>query len=144
MSNSTKKFSNTDSLAATDPGPKPGDFPLGSAKSRAAARAVLDRRAAQERKAEKLRDSKLTPFQIAMVGDYTGSKKRVAIGLAAAAEERARIFQFDLPAPDEIRRQFAIAKEIDRMTGGDGGRLRDRDPKQWERLAEIASQNLRG
>jgi len=35
-------------IPATDSGPKPGDFPLGSLESRAAVRAILNRRAAQQ------------------------------------------------------------------------------------------------
>ena len=39
------------SLPATDSGPRPADFPLGSIESRAAVRAVINRRAGQDEKA---------------------------------------------------------------------------------------------
>ena len=38
-------------LPATDSGPRPADFPLGSVESRAAVRAMINRRAAQDEKA---------------------------------------------------------------------------------------------
>lgn len=43
MANSLKTKRNCQSLRATLSGPGPGDFPLGSAESRAAARAILQR-----------------------------------------------------------------------------------------------------
>lgn len=143
MNNHVEKGRNAITLPATESAPKPGDFPIGSAKSRAAARAVLDQRTAENRASEELHNSRLTEFQKAIADNFTGLKRRIAIGLAAVAEERARIFQSPLPRPDEIRRQFALARELDRMTDGDAGHLRDRDPKEWERLAAIAEQNLR-
>src|SRR5271169_5775439 len=41
-------------IPATDSGPRPADFPLGSVESRAAVRAMINRRAAQEEKAAKI------------------------------------------------------------------------------------------
>jgi len=46
----TKREENT-RTPATDSGPRPADFPLGSVESRAAVRAMLNRRATQDEKA---------------------------------------------------------------------------------------------
>lgn len=143
MNNHDENERNTTAMPATESVPKPGDFPIGSAKSRAAARAILDHRVADDRAAEELENSRLTEFQKAMSANFTGLKRRVATGLAAVAEERARIFQTPLPSPEEIQRKFAIAREVMRMTDGNARRLRESDPAEWERLAAIAEQNLR-
>jgi hypothetical protein len=124
--------------------PTPGDFPVGSARSRAAARAILEKRAVEERKIEKAQFAKLTPFQAAWAEGYTGPKKYIAAGLAAAVEERGRVFGFALLTAEEIRHKRAVAAEIDRISNRRGFWLSMYDTPEWERLASIAEQNLRG
>jgi hypothetical protein len=142
MSSRRKTNQNPD-LPATDSGPKPGDFPLGSARSRAAARSALDNYAAEQRKIEEGEFGKLTPFEAAVSEGCTGYKKRIAVGVAQMAQERAKVFGLSLPTPDEIRHGRALAKEIDRMTDGEGLSLSNSAPAEWVRLRAIAEENLR-
>jgi hypothetical protein len=130
-------------LPATVPGPKPGDFPAGSVRSRAAARAIIDTHAAEQRKIEEAEFSNLTPLEAAFCEGRTGLKKLVALGIAQMLEERARIFQLSLPTPDEIRHGRALAKEIERMTDGEGLSLCNSNPAEWNRLRAIAEENLK-
>lgn len=144
MSNREKKGSDIDFTAATVSGPKPGDFSLGSVKSRAAARATVGRLAAAQKEIEAAEYGNLTPLEAAMSEGCTGYKKRMAVGLAQMMVERAKVFQFSPPTPDEIRHGRALAKEIDRMTDGDGLSLSNSAPAEWVRLRAIAEENLKG
>jgi len=142
MSNRMNRNQNPD-LPATVSGPKPGDFPPGSTKSRAAARMVIDNHTAEQRRIEEAEFGNLTPFEIAMSEGCTGYKKRMAVGLAQMMVERAKVFQFSLPTPDEIRHGRALAREVDRMTDGTDSSLSSSNPAEWNRLRAIAEESLK-
>lgn len=142
MSNRQKKHQAHGSPIATNSGPKPGDFPLGSAKSRAAARAAVDRFAAEQRQIEQAEYGNLTPLEIVMSEGYSGYQKQIAVGVAQMMEEKARIFQFSWPPLEEIRYKFALAREIDRLADGQGRFLQNNDPEEYGRLKAIAEKNL--
>lgn len=143
MSN-RRKINHNPNLPATVSGPKPGDFPLGSAKSRAAARAIIDNHTAEQRKIEAAEFGDLTPLAIALSEGQSGYQKRLAVGVAQMMEERAKVFKFSWPPPDEIRHKFAVAREIDRLADGHGRFLQANDRAEWDRLRAIAEENLKG
>jgi len=127
-------------------GPKPGDFPIGSVQSRAAARAMVTSDAEQQRVMEEDLLANLTPVEQAMIeaGESTGVQTWM-IRLIRGAQERAKIYGNPLPSftPEEIRHNRAVHKEIDRITGGEASSLEMSDSIKWNRLKAIAEENLR-
>src|SRR5271169_7141484 len=92
---------NQGNLLATLLLPRPGDFTLGSLKSRAAARAILSKTIELEN--EMPDRSKLTPFEAAISEHDNPGVSAVLVGLAKCAEERSAAFGFELPSPEWIR-----------------------------------------
>src|SRR5689334_5269893 len=110
MRDGLKTNRNPNGLSATIPGPKPGDFETGSVQSRAAARAMVadyeEQRSHEDRELENL-----TEFEIAITEDVPNLQVRVwMIRLLRVAEERAKVYEQDLPlpSPEEIRRRHAV------------------------------------
>ena len=93
--------------------PRPGNFPLGSMESRAAARAVnLAEELESQRREAHLRAS-LTPFQKAFLeGRELNSAWLIA---TRAIEEKSRIFGWALPTADEIRHKRRVADEMKKI-----------------------------
>jgi hypothetical protein len=107
-------------VSTTYHGPKPGDFPVGSLESRAAARAIVEGYAEEQRNEEEAEIANFTPSEQAviqaMLEDVESPGVRTwMIRLFRVAQERARIYEQDLilPTPDEIRRRRAAAKDIE-------------------------------
>jgi hypothetical protein len=127
-------------------GPKPGDFPVGSSQSRAAARAMVASDAEQRRVMEEDILANLSPLEQALIeaNEIHGVQVWI-IRLFRGAQERAKIYGKPLPffTPEEIRHNLAIHKEIDRLTGGEAGSLKMSDSTKWNRLKAIAEENLR-
>jgi hypothetical protein len=127
-------------------GPKPGDFPIGSPQSRAAARAMVARDAEQQRDMEEDLLANLTPVEQAMIEVVESRGVRILmIRLIRAAQERAKLYGNPFPSltPEEIRHNRAVYKEIDRMTGGEASSLEMSDSIKWNRLKVVAEENLR-
>lgn len=127
-------------------GPKPGDFPIGSVQSRAAARAMITSDAEQQRVTEEDLLATLTPMEQAMIEDVESRGVRIfMIRLLRGAQERAKIYGNPFPSltPEEIRHNRAVHKEIDRMIGEEGSSLEMGDSIKWNRLKVVAEENLR-
>jgi hypothetical protein len=131
---------------ATYLGPRPGDFPLRSLQSRAAARAILMDYAEAQRRSVEGQLENLTPCEQALIEDVDKPEVRIlTVQLYRIAKERARIYEMDffLNTPEKIRYPRAVRKEIARMTDGAGSALENSNPTEWNRLKAIAEENLR-
>src|SRR5713226_6663474 len=104
-------------VPATVLGPKPGDFPVGSIQSRAAARALLANHAAEQAQDRATELAGLTPYARAMIEDVDPEIVHTVIGLSQQAEERAEMFGLRLETPEEIRHLKKVAKLAGEMTG---------------------------
>jgi hypothetical protein len=123
---------------------RPGDFPLGSIQSRAAARALIAATENQQHNLAKL--GNLTDDE--QVAIEVVDNPRVAelmVRLIRVAGERAVVYgkPLNFPTPEAIRHRRAIIKEINRMTGGQALSLEMRDHVEWNRLTAVAEENLR-
>lgn len=126
-------------------GPKPGDFPIGSLQSRAAARAIVAGYAEAQRQVEEAELANLSPLEKALIEDVESRLVRIwMIRLHRVGLERARVYEqpLHLGTPDELRHNRAIVAEIDRMTGGRGESIRG-NSIEWNRLKVVAEENLR-
>lgn len=137
-------------VPATYRGPWPGDFPVGSVESRAAARAIFNAYAEELRKEEEAQLANLTPSEQASLRAEIEDVERPLVRIwmiyfFRMGLERAKVYEMDLPlwTPEEIRHNRAVIKEIDRMTGGGGSALRDSDHAEWNRLKAFVSEKLR-
>ena len=91
MANRLKLQHNLGPVPATVLGPKPGDFPVGSMQSRAAARALLANHAAEQAQDRAIELAELTPYVRAMVQGEDPEIVPTLIGLYQHAEELARM-----------------------------------------------------
>jgi hypothetical protein len=124
-------------------GPKPGDFPVGSLQSRAAARAILIAYADEQRKEEEAELGNLTPLEQVAIEDTDSSYGRIfAVQLLRHFQEMHKRYGTAslLLTPEEFRHRRAIVNEIDRMTGG---HIYIGDSTKWNQLWAIAEENLR-
>jgi hypothetical protein len=134
-------------VPATYQGPWPGDFPIGSVQSRAAARAILNAHAEELRKEEDINLAKLNPSGQAMIEDVDdpGVRKWIILLLLAAQEsEKAYGMPLPWPTPEKIRHNRAVFKEVNRMTGGRASSIHMNNSIEWNRLRAVAEENLRG
>lgn len=118
MVNRLKLLLNVGPVPATVLGPKPGDFPVGSIRSRAAARAVLANHAAEQAQDKAAEFGNLTPYEAAIIEGTEPEVARVLLQLARVADERAEIYGTSLKTPEEIRHLKKVAKLADELTGG--------------------------
>ena len=137
-------------VPATYRGPMPGDFPVGSIQSRAAARAVLIAYAEKQREEEETCLANLTPVERAhiqaVVKIVDEPPVRIwMIRLFHVGLETAKVYGKPLVSGtlEQIRHGRAVVKEIDRITAGEATSIRNRDGVKWNRLKAIAEQNLR-
>jgi hypothetical protein len=149
MSNRQKAHRDPYFVPATYLGAKPGDFPVGSLQSRAAARAILTAYAEAQRAEEDAQLADLTPSEQlsirALMEDVDEPRVRILmIRLYRVARETAKVYEQNLPlvTPEQIRHKRAIFKEIDRMTGGRASSLHMSNSIEWNRLQAIAEENL--
>jgi hypothetical protein len=133
-------------VAETYVGPKPGDFPVGSLQSRAAARAILAAYAEEQRKMEADILGNLTPQEQATIeGAESPAVQIWMLRILRVAQERAIVYEQPLPmvTPEQIRRNRAIYEEINRMTFGKAQSINLSNSIEWNRLKAIAEENLR-
>jgi len=128
----------------------PGDFPVGSVESRAAARAILIALAEEQREQEEAALVSLTPSEQASIRAEIEDVDKPLVRLWMIYffrmwRERAKVYEMDFPlrTPEVIRHNRAVFKEIDRMTGGNGSSLQSSDPAEWNRLKAIVEEELR-
>jgi|SRR5579862_3994129 len=133
-------------VPATYRGPMPGDFPLGSIQSRAAARGVLNTFKEEQRKVEESELMNLHPSALALLeGVESPGVRSWIIRLCRVAQETEKAYGKALPwpTPEEIRHNREVFKEIDRMTGGEASTVQSGNSVKWNRLKAIAEENLR-
>jgi hypothetical protein len=143
MRNSLKRLRPSDFVRATSSGPRPGDFALGSLESRAAARAIVASCEEAQRKKEESELRDLSPLEQATIEGVENHEVRMwLLKFLLVAQERAKVYQQELPSPEEIRHNRAVAEEIDRMTNGKSLSLSNANSIEWNRLKVIAERNL--
>lgn len=129
---------------ATIPGPKPGDFPVGSLQSRAAARAILAGYAERQRMDENAELANLNPFEQAMSQDGETPLERIwLVRLARLAEERAKVYGLSLPTPEYLRHAQDVARVADQLAGGLLYEISWSNPAEAKRLRDLAEEELR-
>ena len=97
-------------------GPRPGDFPLGSLRSRAAARALLS---AQDLEAQEQNDAlrrNLTPLEEAFMeisSDPTAPPSPALAMLCKAIEMKTKLFGMSPSVtPESVRHRVKVLKEV--------------------------------
>lgn len=141
--NNRRKNAADRTLTATIPNPRPGDFIAGSLKSRAAARATVDIYVAEKRRKENIEIGELNAFEQAITeAGETAEIKTQMVRLARVAQVRARIFGLSLPSPAEIRHNQKVAREINRISGGNESSLAISNPAEWNRLRAVITEKL--
>jgi hypothetical protein len=130
-------------------GPKPGDYPLGSIESRAAARATIAASLEECRKDEEallaLLPQSAQASARAMIEEEDNPRVRIlVIRLVRVALERAIVYgqPCPLPTPEELRHNRAVRKEIEGMIDGSIFSAQN-DSVRWNKLKAIAEANLR-
>ena len=134
-------------VSTSIPGIKPGDYPVGSLQSRAAARAILEAYAEEDRREKETVLSNLTPYEEeSLKGDpNTPRVQAIMIRLLRVAQNRAKVYGTKSPFSTikELRDLKALKAEIDRQSGGRGIEIESNDGVEWIRLKAIAEKNLR-
>jgi len=124
----------------------PGDYPIGSIKSRAAARAVLSAYEKEQREVEEAEIASLHPSGQAFLEGFDSPQVRSwIIRLLRHAQESEKVYGKALPwpTPEEIRHNRAVFNEINRITRGEALSLQLRSSVEWNRWKAIAEENLR-
>lgn len=144
MANPLKGKDDTPTLPATLSLPRPGDFPVGSVQSRAAARARLKYHDDQKRLEEAAKLGDLNPLEQATIEGVKEPGVRVLlVKFSRLAQETAKIYGFPLPTPEQIRHNRRVAAAIDQMTGGQSAYLSLSNMFEWNRLKRIAEEQFK-
>src|SRR4051812_25644023 len=144
MTKRLKPEQNSAPLPATVSRLKPGDFPVGSVQSRAAARALLDGYAAEQARARADEFVNLTPYQRAFAeGEEDPETARWLIALALTTEERAKVFGITLQTPEEICYLKKVGKLANEISGGQYTKLLLSDSMEANRIRDLAEQRLK-
>jgi len=123
-------------------GVRPGDFPVGSVQSRAAARALVSA-LEDERNTNALADlGELSDVEQAFIEGEEPLTGAFIVRLYRIAQERAEVYRMPLPylSPAQIRQTRAVNREVERMTGES---LISTDSGRWKKLKALAEENLR-
>jgi hypothetical protein len=143
MANRLKLNQDPNSIPATVSDARPGDFPVGSTQSRAAARALLANQAAEQTQDESVELANLTPCEIAISEGEDPEIVPTLIRLARTVEERARVFGFSLETPEEIRHLKRVAKLANEMTDGQFLQISLAEPREGKRVRDLAEEKFR-
>jgi hypothetical protein len=151
MSNRQKWDSGRNFVHATYMGPKPGDFPVGSLQSRAAARAMVAFHQEVVRKEEEDALAIFTPserasVQAGMEGIDNPLVRICMIQLTRIARERGLVYEqpHRFPTPEEVRHNLAVHEEIQRLNDGNSSLIQTSHRMRESELLAIAEENLRG
>jgi len=129
---------------ATVPGPKPGDFPVGSVQSRAAARAILEGYAEAQCKEVQAELANLNPFEQAVCEMSEDPLVQVQLyHLACIAEERAAVYGTQLLTPEQARHAREVTRLADELAGGRLSELSVSNPDEEKRWRALAEENLK-
>lgn len=131
-------------VPATVLGPKPGDFPVGSLQSRAAARALLANHAAEQAQALAAEFGDLTPYEAAMIEGEDAEIIPILLHMARVAEAKAEMFGIYLETPEEIRLAKKVAKLADEITDGRFLHIGLDDSNEEKRIRQLAEDVLKG
>jgi hypothetical protein len=140
MTKMLKTRQNRTFLPATSFRSRPGDFALGSPKSRAAARALLVSQTTEQLECEADELGNLSAFELAVGEGHSGGVRLWAIRLARMAEEKAKIFGFSLPTPEQFRHAREIARLADELADGRLLELSSSNPAEAKRLRALAEE----
>jgi hypothetical protein len=143
MANRLKLNQNPTSIPATVSGLRPGDFLLGSVQSRAAARALLANLTAEQAQDDSAAFANLTEYEMAIAEGEDPELVPTLIRLARTVEERAKVFGFSLPTPEQIRRDKAIARIANEITDGQHLQISLADPSEGKRIRDLAEEKLK-
>jgi hypothetical protein len=129
---------------ATFLGPKPGDYPVGSLQSRAAARAMVASYAEQKRRIQEDWLGNLTPVERALIEGQEPGVQIWMVRLYRNAQHRSKVYGTTLPrfTPAQIRHNRAVNEEIQQMISGSLFSAQN-DSDRWNKLKAIAEANLR-
>ena len=94
-------------------GPRPGEFPLGSLKSRAAARATQLAAELEARQQQAALFGNLTPQEKVFCEGARGSK--ASLYLARAMISKSKLFGFPLPTLQQMRHRWRVLREVDKV-----------------------------
>lgn len=130
-------------VSATVLGPKPGDFPVGSILSRAAARGLLANHAAEQAQDEAAEFANLTLHEIAMAQGADPNVARWMIRLVRIAEERAEVFGMPLKTTEKIRHLEEVAKLACEISGGQYSHMIMSNPDEAKRIRQLAEDKLK-
>jgi hypothetical protein len=143
MANRLKLQHNLGPVPATVLGPKPGDFPVGSVLSRAAARGLLANHAAEQAQDDATEFANLTLHEIAIAQDVDPNVARWVIRLARSAEERAEVFGMPLETNEKIRHLEEVAKLAGEISGGHYSHMIMSNPDEAKRIRQLAEEKLK-
>lgn len=123
---------------------RPGDFPVGSVQSRAAARALVSSIADERNRNWIATLGQLTEVERALSEGLDPVAQYCMVGLYRAALVREQCYEMPLPTltPEQIRHSRAVQNEVERMRAGKIGYI-DTSDSELKRLRLIAEENLR-
>jgi hypothetical protein len=133
-------------ISAVVPEIRPGDFPVGSLESRAAARALLIAFEQEEAQEYEAHLCSLSPREQAFIEGI--DDRRVCactVRLLRAAEDREKAYGIVLPFPtaEKIRHNRKVAAEIQRLFGHEALDIQSSDSSDWKRMWAVADENVR-
>ena len=133
-------------VLATNSHTKPGDFPLGSLRSRAAVRAQLQANEYARELALGFHDlGELSPVEEAMIEEVSNPRVRYhTVAFIRLAEETMKAYGLPwnpLP-PEQIRHDRKVLKAIDEMTEGNARDLSMSNPAEYNRLKKIVEEKF--
>jgi hypothetical protein len=143
MANRLKLQHNPGPMPATVLGPKPGDFPVGSILSRAAARALLANHPAEQAQDEAAEFANLTLNEIAIAQGADPNAVPWIIRLNRMAEERAAVFGMPLETTEKIRHLEEVAKLAGEISGGQYSHMIMSNPDEANRIRQLAEKKLK-
>jgi hypothetical protein len=78
--------------------------------------------------------TRLNEWERSLVGDAEGGVAQLMIGMGRVAQSRAELYGFELPSPQKIRCNRAVAHMIDVLTKGRNEEFYHSNPAEWNRM----------
>jgi hypothetical protein len=83
---------------------------------------------------EMVKDEELNAFEKEIVGGSEGQSRQVGLGFARVIQERAKIYGFKLPTPQEMRHNKVVCDVLAELTEGQASKMVFSNPAEWHRL----------
>jgi hypothetical protein len=83
---------------------------------------------------EVIKQASMNDWERTLVGDAEGNVAQLMIGMGRVAQSRAELYGFELPSPQKIRCNRAVAYMIDVLTKGRNEEFYHSNPAEWNRL----------